>query len=447
MRPASSHSPHHQYAIARNTTHEPHSVSPPKANQSADDDHTMSTHTPSPHRFLAPNPPSTQNCKQKPPSSLRNALAGQTPRPDVATRQKPELQFKKLTPAKRFVIAPTRPETSTEGHTKGNERSNGIWTDTRTEVTLRSKPRRKLERVESIEEASQSSPIDRQDGDEEVCLVQSIEHNGIFASDDAREEEDQEEAMLFETVGPNKRRRTSLLSSPSRQRDIEPCIPVPAHNATTHRFKVAAPRTPAPFGVSHTTTQISTTPGPSTTSALHRPHFLLPALPTSPPKPSKPLPEIFSPSRKNGKYIPDGLASTVTGWIIETANTGFVAQDRSSGINWGRDREEGVRMKVRVEVISTGADKTSQESEVECYPGSVIFVRGATEPGLYNASRSLSDFGEEGESRVLLAGQGGTRGSGGVKIKVGGIVGIRAPMWDVDVSGEKWVVGVDWVVL
>jgi hypothetical protein len=26
-------------------------------------------------------------------------------------------------------------------------------------------------------------------------------------------------------------------------------------------------------------------------------------------------------------------------------------------------------------------------------------------------------------------------------------VGIRAPMWDVDVGAEKWVVGVDWVVL
>ncbi|CAO2650207.1 Nn.00g014990.m01.CDS01 [Neocucurbitaria sp. VM-36] len=408
----------------------------------------MSTHIPSPHRFLAPYPPSTQNCKQKPPSSLRNALAGQTPKPAVTTRQVTELQLKKLTPAKRFVIAPTRPETSTEGHTKGKERSNETCTDTRAEVTPRSKPRRKLERVESIEEASQSSITAGQDGDEEVRLVQSIERNSIIISDEAREEENQEEEMLFETVRPTKRRRTSPLSSPSRQREIEPRTPVPAHNAaTTHRFKVAAPRTPAPFGVSLTTTLISTTPGPSTTAAPHRPHFLLPALPTSPPKPSKPLPEIFSPSRKNGKYISDGLASTVTGWIIETANSSFVAQDRSSGINWGRDREEGVRMKVRMEVISTGAVETSQQSEVECYAGSVIFVRGATEPGLYNASRSPSDFGEEGESRVLLAGQGGTRGSGGVKIKVGGIVGVRAPMWDVDVSGEKWVVGVDWVVL
>jgi hypothetical protein len=47
----------------------------------------------------------------------------------------------------------------------------------------------------------------------------------------------------------------------------------------------------------------------------------------------------------------------------------------------------------------------------------------------------------------LLAGQGGARGTGGVKLRIGGSVGIRAPMWDIDVGGETWLVGVDWVVL
>jgi hypothetical protein len=36
---------------------------------------------------------------------------------------------------------------------------------------------------------------------------------------------------------------------------------------------------------------------------------------------------------------------------------------------------------------------------------------------------------------------------GGVRIKVGSLVGIRAPVWDVDVRREVWSVGVDWVVL
>jgi hypothetical protein len=36
---------------------------------------------------------------------------------------------------------------------------------------------------------------------------------------------------------------------------------------------------------------------------------------------------------------------------------------------------------------------------------------------------------------------------GGVWVKKGGMVGIRVPMWDVEVGGGVWVVGVDWVVL
>lgn len=104
-------------------------------------------------------------------------------------------------------------------------------------------------------------------------------------------------------------------------------------------------------------------------------------------------------------------------------------------------------MKVRITDISTGATESRQETEVECYTGSVVFVRGDIEPGLYNASRAQNNFDNEGEVKVLLAGQGGTRFASGVRIKVGGIIGIRAPTWDVDLGGEKWIVGVDWVVL
>jgi hypothetical protein len=82
-------------------------------------------------------------------------------------------------------------------------------------------------------------------------------------------------------------------------------------------------------------------------------------------------------------------------------------------------------LKVRI-VAASSADAIG---EVECFPGHFVFVHG------------------EDEVRVLLAGQGGARGTGGVKLKIGGNVGIRAPMWDVDVGGETWVVGVDWVVL
>ena len=109
---------------------------------------------------------------------------------------------------------------------------------------------------------------------------------------------------------------------------------------------------------------------------------------------------------------------------------------------WGREKQDGVRLKVRIS--SLGKDGLY---ELECFSGSVVVVRGDTEPGLYNMSRSLSTVGEEEGTKILLAGQGGARGTGGVKIRIGCIIGIRAPTWNIDIFGENWVVGVDWVVL
>lgn len=140
------------------------------------------------------------------------------------------------------------------------------------------------------------------------------------------------------------------------------------------------------------------------------------------------------------------------GLIIETANTGFAVHERSVGVVWGRDKEDGVRLKVRISAIHPSSSAThengEEQQEAECFPGHFVFVRGNTEPGLYNASRapSLVDDDDD-EMRLLLAGQGGARGTGGVKIKVGGVVGIRAPLWNMEVGEEQWTVGVDWVVL
>lgn len=135
--------------------------------------------------------------------------------------------------------------------------------------------------------------------------------------------------------------------------------------------------------------------------------------------------------------------------IIETANTGIAAQDCGAGIVWGRDKEDGVRMKVRITQVSRGKEGSHNEDEedVECFPGHVVFVKGTTEPGLYNVSRAPSVVEDGGKMKVLLAGQGGARGVGGVRIKIGAVVGVRAPMWDVEVAEEKWFVGVDWVIL
>lgn len=107
---------------------------------------------------------------------------------------------------------------------------------------------------------------------------------------------------------------------------------------------------------------------------------------------------------------------------------------------WGRERDGGVQ--VRVRVVRIGAEGAGA---VECFPGLVVFLRGEVEDG--GVVVRAEGLGDEAETGVLLAGQGGARGSGGVRVRVGGVVGIRAPTWSVDVGREKWVVAVDWVVL
>src|SRR4051812_20285302 len=104
----------------------------------------MPTHTPSPHRFLASLPPSTaqkSKPKPKPQSSLRHGFTAHTPKTTDTDSHGPEAvaEMPKVTPAKRFVIAPTR-HISTGGTT--NARGDEVWMSTQTQSTPRSKPRR-----------------------------------------------------------------------------------------------------------------------------------------------------------------------------------------------------------------------------------------------------------------------------------------------------------------
>ncbi|KAF1950648.1 hypothetical protein CC80DRAFT_528845 [Byssothecium circinans] len=452
----------------------------------------MPIHTPSPHRFLVPAPPSTQK-KTKPQSSLRHGLStpaqARTPKPKLANAFRATDvvagEGKKVTPAKRFVLGNTdrRRERGEEVALEGRN-TKGVGTPQRL-----ASPR--LGRVESIDESSPSSSLATTDG---RAVVQSVEHASRLRkhheqenNDDEEEEEDDE--IFFVTEELYKRRRISpeLRSSPpsiqhpqqttpqqpplqhhphNQNHNQETPAPKPASNS--HRFKLPAPKTPSVFD----NTSNSTTTPTTSTATTSRPHFILPHPSPSPTKSLTPLPETFSPSRKSGKYVPGGLASTLQSWIIETADTGYTARHSansgSDDVIWGtRDREDGVKMRVRVcGVMSSRQGNGKGGREVEAWSNGVVFVTGMVDKGGCNAlGASSTAFGagdggggvgvgrEEVEVRVVLAGQGGSRGKGrgGVKIGVGTVVGIRAPMWDVDLvggddGGGRWIVGVEWVV-
>ena len=243
------------------------------------------------------------------------------------------------------------------------------------------------------------------DGDEE-----GIDYE---AGGRGEEGEEEEEEMLF-----------SLDERVKRRRILPPdgthfTTPTPTIGMTPLRFAHAAPFyspvTPAPA------LDLDTTATTTTTTPSHRPRFL-PAS-TSPPKQLKPLPELFSPSRKANRFLPAGLAATAQSWIVDMASAGG-----RGGVRWTRDKDEGVRLKVRIEGLG-GRER------VECVGGGVVFMRGCVE------------VGDGAEVSVMLAGMGGARGVTNVVIETGCLVGIRAPMWNVDVGGETWTVGVDWAVL
>ncbi|ORY13993.1 hypothetical protein BCR34DRAFT_534725 [Clohesyomyces aquaticus] len=438
----------------------------------------MPAPTPSPHRFLPPSAHSTHPAKPKPrpkpQSALRHGFSAQTqtqtPKAAVPSRAD-QAQTPRVTPAKRFVIAPAR-ETAAglsvqPGRSGGQGRRDGIWTHTQTPATPLAKPRRKLTRVESIEVGSQESPpgsahlglhgerIARLI-EEDTRLDEGNSHGHGFGDDDDDDDDnDAEEELLFTPQNPKRRRLTpnpdvdvdvDFVSSSSPIRDSTSHVALqtsaPATSTSSHRFIVPPPRSLA----------VSTLPKPTTPAPpSHRPHFLLPPQVTSPPAPTQPLPSTFSPQRKGQKYLPGGLATTLQSWIIEAANTGYAAQTRDT-VLWGREKEDGMKVRVRVKDIRGGRGGDGGGGSVECAAGGVFFVSGERDmdAGLYNASREFaSQKGESqasGDVKVMLSGQGNAR-TGIVKLGRGNMVGIRAPVWDVVIEGEKWIVGVDWGVL
>lgn len=61
---------------------------------------------------------------------------------------------------------------------------------------------------------------------------------------------------------------------------------------------------------------------------------------------------------------------------------------------------------------------------------------------------------EEGKGWVLIGPGTGTGWGAGVRIGVSGgdvrkgdVVGVRRPVWEMEVAGEQWTVGIDWALL
>ncbi|QSZ36789.1 hypothetical protein DSL72_006672 [Monilinia vaccinii-corymbosi] len=203
-----------------------------------------------------------------------------------------------------------------------------------------------------------------------------------------------------------------ILSSPISQRPN----PTPTTNSKP-KFLLSTPLQPS--------TPQSTTP----TTFLKPPRF-------RPPDPAAiqgntdPLPEQFSPHRKGQKYVVGGLAAEVRDWLMNIDST--VPSYGASGVQKGRERDREWIVRMVVDEVSEGGRM------------GMCLVRG----------RKMRDVdGEEavdglGVVKVMLAGEGaGTGLQKGMDVEVGRVVGIKGPVWEIVIEGEKWGVGVDWKVL
>lgn len=173
-----------------------------------------------------------------------------------------------------------------------------------------------------------------------------------------------------------------------------------------------------------------TTPAPQPASQLLQTPFLRPprfrALEPSEQTQSQadPLPEQFSPHRRGQKYVAGGLAAEVRDWLvnIETMVPANSVQ---------KNRDDPWLLQLLVDDVSGGGR------------AGITAVSGRQ---VHSALGGMIDT--LGIVKVILAGEGASTGlQKGSKVEVGKTVGIKGPVWEITLDGEKWGVGVDWKVL
>jgi hypothetical protein len=299
--------------------------------------------------------------------------------------------------------------------------------------------RPKLKSYESIEDPSDDPSDDLPDD-----VYGSIEADELH-TDVELSQVDTEDGYDIDTREPKRRRISPSSISPETGNnendatnenplDTLASSPIPVLSSPIARHTLPPSTSKPKFLLSTPLPAYTSTPQPSNPfpHPFHKPPRFRPRDPDEQSHSTDPLPEQFSPHRKGQKYIPGGLAAEVRDWLMNL-DSALPAQ-----AGRGKAKEDVWLVKVLVEEVTGGGR------------AGMSLVRG-TQVGRESGSGSensnkVVDALEK--VKVILAGEGAGVGlQRGKRVEVGKVVGIKGPVWEVVVEGEKWGVGVDWKVL
>lgn len=120
------------------------------------------------------------------------------------------------------------------------------------------------------------------------------------------------------------------------------------------------------------------------------------------------LPVAFSPQRRGARYVPGGMAAQLQGWLSEVKG-------------W--------------EEHSTAAERVVKMHVEQVRPGRRMYLIQGRVPS------------EEASQKWILAGEGKLTGLGKrAEVKMGSVVLIEQPTWDVELEGSTWNVACEWSV-
>jgi hypothetical protein len=266
------------------------------------------------------------------------------------------------------------------------------------------------EPVRGVEDA-----FSEEEGDYELTKPRNAKRRRLYSfsivdlqskAENRWEENDPEDDNYIEDI--------SNLSSPIISSPAAPTLRLTGSTAVP-RFILPSTPAPAPS---------STPMAARTTTYAKPPRFR--ATEENERRPVEPLPEMFSPHRRGQKFLSGGLAAEVIGWLMRLENS-FLPHTHA-GIG---NRQWAARLVIDEVRGGNNAGMT--------------LVRGRQ---VYTGIRTEEEITYVEAMKVILARQESWVGSERFSsLEVGSIVGIKGPMWEVMIGGEKWGVGVDWNLL